>query len=241
MSSYNSYILKAVLLICFQINISAQTNGSIIEGEYLYKYGDSETLLEAKALCYNMALRNAIEANILFVSSTTEIKNYTIRNDIIQSLSAGYVYDLTIIEERVEKNANEIFYKLKGKIKPQEFKDAVKKVVKRKTGSTKIAPVYSGKYLEIVNIIDKGDREIKVVYKKKGSRWEWTDPLALGILYIDNQEKSLDYIYITYFDEDGLAIDGAKNSVKALNANEIRATSFNKPEGTKSYEIRVTK
>jgi len=239
MSSYNSYILKAVLLICFQINIFAQNNGSVIEGEYLYKYGDSETLLEAKALCYNMALRNAIEANILFVSSTTEIKNYTIRNDIIQSLSSGYVYDLKIIEERVEKGDNEIFYKLKGKIKPQEFKDAVKKVVKRKTGSTKLSPVYSGKYLEIVNIIDKGGREIKVVYKKKGYKMEWIDPQMTTDTY--GREYSRDFIFITYFDDDGIPLDGDKKSLKPINANEIRATSFNKPEGTKSYEIRVTK
>jgi hypothetical protein len=226
MSSYNSYILKALLLICFQINIFAQTNGSVIEGEYLYKYGDNETLLEAKALCYNMALRNAIEANILFVSSTTEIKNYTIRNDIIQSLSSGYVYDLKIIEERVEKGDNEIFYKLKGKIKPQEFKDAVKKVVKRKTGSTKLSPVYSGKYLEIVNIIDKGDF-IKVVYKKKGDQHEFA--------YKNS-------IFITYFDEDGIPLGGDKiKSEFDLSPNEYRTLSFNKLEGAKSYEIRVTK
>ena len=241
MSSYNSYLLKAVLLICFQINIFAQTNGSIIEGEYLYKYGDSETLLEAKALCYNMALRNAVESNLLFVSSTTDIKNYQIRNDIIQSLSAGYVYDLKIIEERVEKNANEIFYKLKGNIKPQEFKDAVKKVVKRKTGSTKIAPIQSGKYLEIVNIIDKGGSTIKVVYKKKGSNWEYTNDAWSGEPYQERLKHSNDYIFITYFDEDGIPIDGGKNTLNALNENEVRATSFYKPGGTKSYEIRVTK
>ncbi len=234
MSSYNSYILKAVLLICFQINIFAQTNGSIIEGEYLYKYGDSETLLEAKALCYNMALRNAIEANILFVSSTTEIKNYTIRNDIIQSLSSGYVYDLKIIEERIEKSDNEIFYKLKGKIKPQEFKDAVKKVVKRKTGSTKLSPVYSGKYLEIINIIDKGDTIIKVVFKKKG----WSHGMQDGNRYMPARSP----IFITYFDEDGIPVGGDKNwSEDDLSPNEYRTTLFYKPEGTKSYEIRVTK
>ena len=230
MSSYNSYLLKAVLLICFQINILAQTSGSIIEGEYLYKYGDSETLLEAKALCYNMALRNAVESNILFVSSTTDIKNYQIRNDIIQSLSAGYVYDLKIIEERIEKSANEIFYKLKGNIKPQEFKDAVKKVVKRKTGSTKIAPVYSGKYLEIITIIEK-DHAIQVVYKQKGDSyekyfgWGWAS-----------------YIFITYFDKDGIPLGGDRNpSDPDLIANEYRTTSFVKQDYAKSYEIRETK
>ncbi|MDP6456252.1 MAG: hypothetical protein QF669_02170, partial [Candidatus Marinimicrobia bacterium] len=77
------------------LSLSFAQERVILEGEYTYKWGDNETVLVAKSLCYNMALRNMVESYHTFVVSTTDIHNYEVRNDLIQTLSAGYLEDLT--------------------------------------------------------------------------------------------------------------------------------------------------
>ena len=87
-----------------------------IEGEAEYNFSDNETLIEAKALCYNMALRNAVESYQVFVSSMSDVQNMQLRNDIIQTLSTGYIENLTVVSEKIDKNNNTIYYKLKAYI-----------------------------------------------------------------------------------------------------------------------------
>ena len=57
------YLLLSITL-CF-----SQSEKVKVTGDYSYVYGDSETLLEAKNICYSMAVREAIESNSIFISS----------------------------------------------------------------------------------------------------------------------------------------------------------------------------
>ena len=212
----------------------------LIEGKAEYNFSDNETLIEAKSLCYNMALRNAVESYQIFVSSMVDVRNMQVRNDIIQTLSTGYLEDLTVVDEKIDKNNNIIYYRLKAYIKPEPFKKALKQEVARKVNFVRPEPIMSGRYLEIVNVIDK-ESDIVVVFKKLGNKWEFTSPMALSNPYIENQKNSRDYIFITFFDENGIPIGGDKNNIQGLLANEIKTTTFQKPDGTKTYELRVTK
>ena len=96
-----------ILLFCLSCALG-QANRTPIEGEYLHKYGDNESINQAKAFCKDMALRNAVESQQIFVSSISELKNFELTKDMIRSLSAGYIEDLKIVEERVDKINNEI-------------------------------------------------------------------------------------------------------------------------------------
>ena len=54
------FILLLLLLIFISSAESAEKTK--ISGEYSYTYGDNESIVEAKNICYSMAVRNAIES-----------------------------------------------------------------------------------------------------------------------------------------------------------------------------------
>lgn len=214
-----------------------------IEGEAEYNFSDNETLIEAKALCYNMALRNAVESYQVFVSSMSDVQNMQLRNDIIQTLSTGYIENLTVVSEKIDKNNNTIYYKLKAHIQPEPFKKALKQEVKRRSNFAKPSAVTEGKYLTILNIIER-DREIIVVYKKKAKYGRYFyDQCVFQEDYMTLEDNQcIDFIKIDYYDNDGIPIGGAKRKTEgALDPNEIRKLTFLKPRSTKTYRVWVTK
>jgi hypothetical protein len=73
-----------------------------IQGMYSYTYGDSESLVEARQTCKDLALRDAIESYYLFIESSTSVENAQVKEDIIRSISAGYLSNIQIVEQTEE-------------------------------------------------------------------------------------------------------------------------------------------
>ena len=231
--------MKNIIICILFVSVLTAQKRVTIDGEAEYKFSDNETLIEAKSLCYNMALRNAVESYQIFVSSMTDVQNFQLRNDIIQTLSTGYLEDLTVVDERIDKNNNIIYYKLKAYIKPEPFKKALKQEVKRRSNFAKPAAVNKGKYLSIINISERNGI-INVVYKKNfGDNKIGNDDCD----YISSGGSSCySYIMIDYYDEDSIPMNGDRRSTpKGLVAGEIRKVSFGKENGVKSYRVWVTK
>lgn len=115
--------MRKALAIIFitPVIIFAQTDRVKVTGEYTYTYGDKESLLEAKSLCYTMAIRNAIESLTVFVQSTSTIDNYQLKNDLIQTLASGYLNNLNVDQEKI--NGRTIYYKISGYINPNAVKN----------------------------------------------------------------------------------------------------------------------
>ena len=214
--------MKNIIICILFVSVLPAQKRVMIEGEAEYKFSDNETLIEAKALCYNMALRNAVESYQIFVSSMTDVQNLQLRNDIIQTLSTGYLDDLTVVDEKIDKVNNSIYYKLKAYIQPEPFKKALKQQVARKINFVKPASIIRGVYLEIINIRESAG-DIYVLYKQ-----------------IYKSPTGRDDIMIDYFDSDGLPIPGdKKHSEWSLENGEIRAVTFQKPVSAKSYRVRI--
>ena len=217
--------MKSLRIILLLISTLFSQERVMIEGKSEYKYSDNETLIEAKSLCYNMALRNAVESYNIFVSSMTDVHNFQLRNDIIQTLSSGYLEDLTVVEENVDRINNSIYYKLRAYIRPEPFKKALKREVARKINIVP-DPIMKGQYIDIINIRELSDGDIEVIYKKASNNYE----------YLFN-----DYIMIDFFDSDGFPMSGDKNGTTSkLLIGEIRRTIFDKPASAKSYRVWVT-
>ena len=144
--------MKNIIICILFVSVLPAQKRVMIEGEAEYKFSDNETLIEAKSLCYNMALRNAVESYQIFVSSMTDVQNLQLRNDIIQTLSTGYLDDLTVVDEKIDKVNNSIYYKLKAYIQPEPFKKALKQQVARKINFAKPDPIMKGRYLTILSI-----------------------------------------------------------------------------------------
>ncbi len=94
-------IVRRILIVFFLIAavVSAQ---DVIRGTYSYTYGDAESLVEARETCKDLALREAIESYSVYVESSTEVENFQVTEDIIQTLSAGYLKNVKIVEQTEE-------------------------------------------------------------------------------------------------------------------------------------------
>ena len=180
----------------------------LIEGKAEYNFSDNETLIEAKSLCYNMALRNAVESYQIFVSSMVDVRNMQVRNDIIQTLSTGYLEDLTVVDEKIDKNNNIIYYRLKAYIKPEPFKKALKQEVARKVNFARPAFIKETNSIRILQATKDG-HYIRIVYQAKSQ-------LSTNV-----------QLNITFYDSDGNPVGGDKRKFGyGLGKDEVRTESM---------------
>ena len=96
-----------------------------IRGTYSYTYGDKESLVEARQTCKDLALREAIESYYIFVESSTDVENFQLKEDIIKSLTAGYVKNVQITEQ--EEEGRTITMTVEATVDPDEVKALVEK------------------------------------------------------------------------------------------------------------------
>ena len=249
--------MKHLWLILF-LSLSAiwGQDRQLVEGEYLYKFSDQESIMEAKELCYNMALRNALESYSLFINSMTKVQDFQLRNDIIQSISSGYLNDLEVVEERIDKYNNEVYYKLKAYIEPLVFKDAIKKVVERRTNLIRSDAITSNTYFSIIGErtypLEGIDRYLAVIYQKREKPEviieDTGEKFNPDKYLIDKGWKfestvnciSKSYIMITWYDSQGSPLDGSRKKADCyLNLGEIRNIRFEIPGDAKSWDIRL--
>ena len=92
-------ILFVLLFVSIVPTLFAQDT---ISGTYSYTYGDSESLVEARQTCKDLALREAIESYYIFVESSTSVEDFQLKEDLIQSIAAGYLKDVQIVEQAEE-------------------------------------------------------------------------------------------------------------------------------------------
>ena len=115
-------ILFFTCIIC--LSVHAQDK---IRGTYSYTYGDNESLVEARQTCKDLALREAIESYAVFVESSTEVENFQTKEDIIESISAGYLQNLIIIDQTEEGRT--ISMTIEATVSPEEVQSIIKKLV----------------------------------------------------------------------------------------------------------------
>ena len=60
-----------------------------------------------------------------------------------------------VVDEKIDKNNNIIYYKLKAYIHPEPFKKALKKEVSRQSSFAQPSAITEGKYLTIISISEK--------------------------------------------------------------------------------------
>jgi len=101
-----AFLLFATVIVC-----SKQ-----IEGEYRYSYNDSETIIDAKQKCLNLAKQNAVERFATFIRSETIVKNYITEKDEIIANSMGMITDVKIINEIIDKANTTVYYKISAEI-----------------------------------------------------------------------------------------------------------------------------
>ena len=201
-----------------------------IYGEYCYHYGDSESLYAAKEISYVMALRNAIETHQTFVSSTSIVKDFQLRKDLLETIASGYVEDIKIIKREVIGRT--VCTKLIGYVNP----NAVRKILTRKIEKVRkykkkeFEGLASNSHIKILNY-KREVNQLLVLYQVKNiSTWS---SKAFGM-------KSR--LIVNCYDQYGNTLPTASTTVHIDEGNyigEVRKTAVILPIGTVSFELRL--
>lgn len=107
----------------FILGISAVLAQDTIQGSYSYTYGDKESLIEARQTCKDLALREAIESYSIFVQSSTDVKNFQTKEDIVQSIALGILHDVRVITQKEEGKT--ITMTVEATVIPEEVRQMV--------------------------------------------------------------------------------------------------------------------
>jgi len=215
------------------ILFAAQTK---IQGDYCYQYGDSESLMAAKEISYAMALRKAIETYKTFVASTSVVRDFQLRKDLVETIASGYVENIQIIKQDVQ--GRNVCTELVGFVNP----DAVKSIIARKVEKKKqirrkqSEGLISNSVVKILNyerFSCEGATCVKILYeaKKRLSGSLTSGPKAT--------------IIVDCFDSNGEQIPGVNTEVPSvlergdIYEGEVRRTYIELPQGTASFRLRL--
>lgn len=210
----------------------------IITGRYCYTYGDKESLIEAREITRTLAIRNAIESYRIYVEATTKINNFMLTNDIIQTISSGYLREIKVLNHT--EVGRTICETISCKVDPNSIEEVLKKSVRNRIESVESTGINNNGYLKIlsvrndeknncisvstkilVTITEFRDEHVEKQREYGPPKLSWTPEQAekykifVGSYPSGYKPKVNDpylKIYITYFDESGAPIDGDSKS-----------------------------
>jgi hypothetical protein len=215
-----------MLAICPSICAADET----ISGQYCYTYGDNESLKEAKELTHTLAIRNAIESYRAFMISSSNVKDFTLTNDIIQIISSGYMKDIRTIESKVEGRT--VCEKIQATVKPQAIEDVVRRSVQKRQDLVEQKGIDNNRTIKLLSV--KGE-----FVEFSGIKSQRATVTYQALVDISNYKGKLNSICIDIFDENENPLDGQCNSIKDKIKYQFGSTSFHlgKPNEKRSYRV----
>ena len=230
-----------VLLLSLIVVTSAFAKQVEISGKYCYQYGDSESLMIAKEISYAMALRKAIETYKTFISSTSIVKDFKLKKDIIEAIASGYVDNIKIIKQDVKGRT--VCTTLIGYVNPDAVKSIISRKVEkvRKTKRKEFEGLVSNPFIKILSIrkieSNDGARSLDVLYQAKvqigqtGNEYKIYDNPSYYIIII-----------VDCFDSNGNPVPGTSTIVPhngTVYTGEVKKTLIRLPNEAVSYEVRL--
>jgi hypothetical protein len=170
-------------VIVFSLMASITLAQDTIRGSYLYTYGDSESLVEARQTCKDLAIREAIESYYIFVESSTEVESFQMKEDLIQSIAAGFLQNIRVVEQKEEGRT--ISMTVDASVMPEDVKQLVQKLLEKRENNgqkDKVIPaVEDDKYDSLP--VSKGDPLDKNSDSVSGS------DASFHLIFYDYKEK----------------------------------------------------
>ena len=101
----------------------------IITGKACYRFSDQESIAAARDIALAMAKREALEGYSVFVNATTTVENYTMKNNLITSITAANLNNLKITKKSENLAKKEVCRAIQAEVDPIEIKEQVYKRV----------------------------------------------------------------------------------------------------------------
>ncbi len=183
---------KVALFVMLFLSISFAQD--TIRGTYSYTYGDSESLVEARQTCKDLAIREAIESYYIFVQSSTEVENFQLKEDIVNTIAAGYLKNINIVDQKEEGRT--ITITIEATVDPDKIKEVVDTIINKKSAEEKETeaekdttdeleseePIEAGSgefFLNLINRYEKRFQDIGNLVREK--RYQEAENMAVDL------------------------------------------------------------
>jgi len=103
----------------------------IVRGKACYRFSDQDSIQAARDIALSMAKREALEGHSVFIESTSAVENFTLKNDLISSLSVAVLRKMKITKQTEDLANREICTAISAEIEPFEIKQRVTAEINR--------------------------------------------------------------------------------------------------------------
>ena len=107
-----------------------------ISGSACYTYGDNESLVQAEQTTKTLAIRNAVESYSLFVEATTQVTDFQLSADLINTVTAGQVKNVKVLKHL--QSGRKLCYTVEGFVEASELKIAIAKYLESQINAVQL-------------------------------------------------------------------------------------------------------
>lgn len=167
-----------------------------VKGRYCYSYGDEETPAQGKKKALALARERAVESHQVFISNKTRIENFQLTSDLIHSVSAGMLRNVTIQEETEEGRM--LCVGIVAQIEPTLMQEEISRRLEQRELKDEL-----GQLLEKSAAEEKGGENsgLKIWLNKSDGLYREGDHL---IVYVQSDQDR--YLKVDYFQADGKVV-----------------------------------
>lgn len=226
-------VLKAVALLC--VLASHTAIAEVVTGKACYRYSDNESLTTAREIALSMAKRDALEGNSVFVESTSNVENMTLKNDLITNLTTGYLKNLRVLEETEDFGLREVCRTVQAEVEPIEVKQQITARIRQFTDLNKDrSGLPRGKYLRVVNAWEDKQGRLNVIAELRTQ-----DQPALDYERVTGSTTTRSReVKVTLYDAEGYPAGQKRLAMNYTKVGDINRHVF-KLDGYKNYKITV--
>lgn len=122
---------------------SEQKKYDEVKGHYCHYLSDDETLTQAHQIAYQLALRDAIESYGVYIYSVSQLSNFQLTEDLVNSFSAGLIKNIkkesVPPQGQIPGTDRKICYTVTGQIDPEQSKSSMEEFLAARKLSSPLA------------------------------------------------------------------------------------------------------
>lgn len=132
-------LVAAALIAADPSSAAGRMGKKSVIGSFTYRYGDSESLSQAKETCLKLALKRALESAMIYIHSDVRIDAGGLTEADIRSLAAGCLEDVEVLQERVQ--GRNVTYRLRAFVDPVQLEESIHKGIRQRPHRHTTRPV----------------------------------------------------------------------------------------------------
>ena len=199
--------------------MSAET----IRGKACYSFSDNESIAAARDIVFSMAKRDALEGYSVFVESSSTVENFALKNDLIASITAGFLKNIKVVNQSEDLRKREVCKSITAEV--DEI--AIKQNIVAKVN------IFRRERMNFPTGLPE-NRYIKVL-KMEGSYTKTN--FFMSITAICKKYNPFVKVRVTFYDSNGIPSGSRKKSARCSDVGDIVVFSLPLGDGSANFKI----